>query len=325
MRCVELRSELKKRSLSDKGRKAILIERLESSIRQQNLETAETIQNLETAKTLRPQKRHGSTFRSALPYKICTSYYVVKEELGRGGGAAVFRAASRKTQNEFALKKFFNGMDSESELLHEISMMNKLSHPRFVRLIEAFQDGKNVVIIQELIRGGELFTRLEKLSNYTENDARECIKKLLEGMQFMHSANIAHIDLKPENILLKSEDNHTDIKIADLGEAQFVPKSGLSGLHGSPPYMAPEVVHPEKRFGLKADMWSIGVVTFILLSGYMPFDADTQQELFDRILECDCVFTEIWDDVSPDAKDFVQKLLCIDPAKRLSCEEALVR
>jgi len=174
------------------------------------------------------------------------------------------------------------------------------------------------------MKGGELFDRIVSKSFYNEKEARDVCKILFEAIGFCHEKSVAHRDLKPENLLLLSEDNDSEIKIADFGFAKKVlTPNSLTTQCGTPGYVAPEILEGV-AYDQKSDMWSLGVIIYILLGGYPPFIEQNQRELFRKIRKGQYEFHEdYWGSVSADAKDLISKLLTVDPAKRLSASGAL--
>mmetsp|Transcript_22289 Transcript_22289/g.38253 ORF Transcript_22289/g.38253 Transcript_22289/m.38253 type:complete len:233 (-) Transcript_22289:361-1059(-) len=172
--------------------------------------------------------------------------------------------------------------------------------------------------------GGELFDRIVAKSYYNEKEARDVCKILFEAIGHCHKNSVAHRDLKPENLLLRSEDNDSEIKIADFGFAKKVlTPNSLTTQCGTPGYVAPEILEGV-AYDTKSDMWSLGVIVYILLGGYPPFIEQNQRELFRKIRKGNYEFhEEYWGSVSADAKDLISCLLTVQPAKRLSAEEAL--
>ena len=172
--------------------------------------------------------------------------------------------------------------------------------------------------------GGDLFDRIGKLSNYSEECARDLVYQLLRGVSYLHENNIAHCDLKPRNLLLKDKEDDTSVVLADFGFATrvFAPRS-IKKQCGTPYFVAPEIILGE-GYDTKADMWSVGVIVYSLLSGSLPFNGRNHLELYKAILTQKCSFDEeIWGGISDGAKDFVEKLLVLDPSKRFSAQDAL--
>ncbi|CAM9242759.1 unnamed protein product, partial [Choristocarpus tenellus] len=171
---------------------------------------------------------------------------------------------------------------------------------------------------------GELFDRIVSKVVYNEKEARDLVCTLLEAVKYCHDRGIVHRDLKPENLLLVSEDNDALVKVADFGFAQkFMPDIGLTTQCGTPGYVAPEILM-RKKYNQAVDMWSVGVITYVLLGGYPPFHDENQTKLFMKIKKGVYVFhPEYWSDISSEAKDLISKMLTVDPKKRITASEAL--
>eukprot|EP00567_Pseudictyota_dubia_P001871 CAMPEP_0197464540 /NCGR_PEP_ID=MMETSP1175-20131217/64075_1 /TAXON_ID=1003142 /ORGANISM="Triceratium dubium, Strain CCMP147" /LENGTH=422 /DNA_ID=CAMNT_0043000521 /DNA_START=3 /DNA_END=1272 /DNA_ORIENTATION=- len=199
-----------------------------------------------------------------------------------------------------------------------------MDHPNIIRLYDVYEEPQYYYLVTEIVRGGELFDRVVSKSYYNEKEARDVCKILLTTLAYCHRNRVAHRDLKPENLLLLSEKNDTDIKLADFGFAKKVTSEKcLTTQCGTPGYVAPEILEGDP-YGTKADMWSIGVIVYILLGGYPPFIEENQKLLFRKIRAGDFEFhVEYWDQVSKDAKDLISALITVDPSKRLSAEQAL--
>jgi len=175
----------------------------------------------------------------------------------------------------------------------------------------------------ELMPGGELFDRIVKRQYYKERDAQQVVRTLAGVLAYLHKQNIVHRDLKPENILLKSKDDDDDIKIADFGFVARVKPNGLSTTCGTPAYVAPEIISG-KLYGTSVDMWSFGVICYILLCGYPPFHHQNQNQLFRIVKRGEFKFdSPYWDPVSAGAKDLIRGLLQIDVSKRLTAQQVL--
>lgn len=181
-------------------------------------------------------------------------------------------------------------------------------------------------IVLELISGGELFDRICEKAKYTEREARKVMWMLTSALAYAHGKNIVHRDLKPENILLKSKDDDTSIKLADMGFAKILtrPNQLMTTPCGTPGYVAPEVIGTNPSYGPKCDVWSLGVIFYILLCGYPPFSDDDQNALFKMIRSGKYSMDPAeWGVISDSAKDLVRRILVVDPDKRLSAQEIL--
>ena len=154
-----------------------------------------------------------------------------------------------------------------------------MSHPNIVQLINFYDEPKQYLIVMEYLEGGELFDRIVKKSFYNEKEARDLAFIMLSAVKYMHDLNVVHRDLKPENLLLKSVSDDADVKIADFGFAAYSKGDDLKEQCGTPGYVAPEIL-ARKPYGKAVDMWSVGVITYILLGGYPPFHHENQKELF---------------------------------------------
>lgn len=260
--------------------------------------------------------------------------YYVFDVIGTGTYATVRRAVSIKTKQEVAIKIIdrlkagsTNLTKSWKEQLNEATLLEKLDHPCIIKLLETVVTPEKLYIVMELAKGGELFDRL-LLGAYPESSAKELVRNIVHGIHYLHGKGIIHRDLKPENILLISASSEVDIKLADFGVAKEE-SGGRKTFCGSLAYIAPEVlqrkhtVHGTGKYGKSADMWSLGIVTYIILTGRPPFhessDLSTAQQL-DRLLK----FTQkTVSGLSMKAKHFLKSLLVIDPSLRMTSAEAL--
>ncbi|XP_042433380.1 CDPK-related kinase 3-like isoform X2 [Zingiber officinale] len=211
------------------------------------------------------------------------------------------------------------------DVRREVKILKFLSgHANLVKFYEAYEDDLNVYIIMELCGGGELLDRiLSKGGRYKEKDAKVVVIQILSVIAFCHLQGVVHRDLKPENFLFTTKDENAPMKIIDFGLSDFIrPDERLNDIVGSAYYVAPEVLH--RSYSTEADMWSIGVITYILLCGSRPFWAQTESGIFRSVLRADPNFEELpWPAVSLEAKDFVRRLLNKDYRKRMSAAKAL--
>ncbi|KAG9509790.1 Calcium/calmodulin-dependent protein kinase type 1, partial [Fragariocoptes setiger] len=245
-----------------------------------------------------------------------------------GAFSEVFLAANRNDPNELVAikcidKKAHRG--KEDSLESEIKVLRKLRHRNIVQLIDIYDDRTTVYLVMQLISGGELFDRIVEKGSYTEQDASNLIKQILEAVDYMHSQGVVHRDLKPENLLYFSPDDDSSIMISDFGLSRCEDAGIMSTACGTPGYVAPEVLS-QKPYGKAVDVWSIGVIAYILLCGYPPFydDEGIDENLFSQIMKGEFEFeSPYWDNISDSAKDFIRHLICVDPVKRYTCKQAL--
>jgi len=201
--------------------------------------------------------------------------------------------------------------------------MAKLHHPYIVEMYEAFDTPKYTYLVLELVTGGEL---LEELINrdkpYTEKEAMHYISQILKAVEYMHSMGVAHRDLKPENLLLDA--SKQNVKISDFGLSKDFEKGGeMMTSCGTATYVAPEVLMAT-GYDPICDVWSVGVITYVLLSAHIPFDGQTENQVFQKILRAQFRFpSPMWDDISEEAKDFIRKIFVVDPKKRMSVSDCL--
>ncbi|KAJ8271406.1 hypothetical protein COCON_G00102650 [Conger conger] len=211
------------------------------------------------------------------------------------------------------------GMKDRDEVKNEICVMNQLDHVNLIQLYDAFESRTNLTLVMEYVEGGELFDRIVD-ENYqlTELDTIVFMQQICEGMYYLHQQYILHLDLKPENILCVSTTGN-QIKIIDFGLARkYRPREKLKVNFGTPEFLAPEVVNYE-FVSFPTDMWSVGVITYMLLSGLSPFLGDNDTETMNNILHSNWDFdAEAFENVSEEAKDFVSRLLIPEKCSRLS-------
>ncbi|XP_064634593.1 myosin light chain kinase, smooth muscle-like isoform X2 [Lineus longissimus] len=253
--------------------------------------------------------------------------YDVKEFLGSGKFGEVKACVEKSTGKDFAAK-FINTytQDDKKGVMTEVEVMKKLQHPRLLQLYDVYDSSdkrKEMCLILELISGGELFERVVDDDFFlTERACMMFVKQIIDGVAHMHSVNVLHLDLKPENILCLTKKGNA-IKIIDFGLAHFYdPKKKLMVLAGTPEFVAPEVVKYE-GVSHATDMWSVGVICYVLLSGLSPFMGDSDMETLGNVTACDWSFDfKEFEEISDTAKDFISKLLVADPKKRMTSEES---
>jgi len=211
------------------------------------------------------------------------------------------------------------------DVRREVRILSSLTgHNNLVQFYDAFEDEDNVYIVMELCKGGELLDRiLARGGKYSEEDAKVVMVQILSVVSFCHLQGVVHRDLKPENFLFSSKDENSPLKVIDFGLSDFVkPDERLNDIVGSAYYVAPEVLH--RSYGTEADMWSIGVIAYILLCGSRPFWARTESGIFRAVLKAEPSFDEApWPTLTAEAKDFVKRLLNKDYRKRMTASQAL--
>ncbi len=214
--------------------------------------------------------------------------------------------------------------DDEAALQVEVAILERVDHPNIVRMRQVFDCPKTFYMVMELMTGGELFDRIVEKEKYSEEEARRVMEKLAEALVYCHSQGIVHRDLKPENLLYESEDDDANIKIADFGLAKLVSEADMMATAcGTPGYVAPEILCGTP-YDEKCDMWSLGVILYILLCGFPPFYDENNAELFSQIKSGNYDYpSPYWDDVSAGAKSLIDGLLVVDPSARLSAAEVL--
>eukprot|EP00092_Neocalanus_flemingeri_P008588 GFUD01009254.1.p1 GENE.GFUD01009254.1~~GFUD01009254.1.p1 ORF type:complete len:362 (-),score=47.39 GFUD01009254.1:688-1773(-) len=259
--------------------------------------------------------------------------YDLKDVLGTGAFSQVRLAESKEDGQMYAVKiidkKALKG--KEDSLENEIRVLKRLKHPNIVALLEVFEDKTKVCLVMELVTGGELFDRIVEKGSYSEKDAADLIKQVLSAVAYMHEEGVVHRDLKPENLLYYSSssniksgpDAESKIMISDFGLSKMEESGVMATACGTPGYVAPEVL-AQKPYGKAVDVWSIGVISYILLCGYPPFYDENDANLFAQILKGEFEFdSPYWDDISEEAKDFIRSLMCVNVEHRLTCHTAL--
>uniref|UniRef100_A0A8C1PLD1 calcium/calmodulin-dependent protein kinase n=1 Tax=Cyprinus carpio TaxID=7962 RepID=A0A8C1PLD1_CYPCA len=267
----------------------------------------------------------------AMASTTCTRFtdeYQLYEELGKGAFSVVRRCMKISTGQEYAAKiintKKLSARDHQ-KLEREARICRLLKHPNIVRLHESISEEGVHYLIFDLVTGGELFEDIVAREYYSEADASHCIQQILESVNHCHLNGIVHRDLKPENLLLASKLKGAAVKLADFGLAIEVQgdQQAWFGFAGTPGYLSPEVLRKEP-YGKPVDMWACGVILYILLVGYPPFWDEDQHRLYQQIKAGAYDFpSPEWDTVTPEAKDLINKMLTINPAKRITAAEAL--
>ncbi|XP_046514049.1 myosin light chain kinase, smooth muscle isoform X5 [Equus quagga] len=254
-----------------------------------------------------------------------SDFYDIEERLGSGKFGQVFRLVEKKTGKIWAGKFFKAYSAKEKETIRqEIGIMNCLHHPKLVQCVDAFEEKANIVMVLEIVSGGELFERIiDEDFELTERECIQYMRQISEGVQYIHKQGIVHLDLKPENIMCVNKTG-TRIKLIDFGLARKLENAGsLKVLFGTPEFVAPEVINYEP-ISYATDMWSIGVICYILVSGLSPFMGDNDNETLANVTSATWDFDdEAFDEISDDAKDFISNLLKKDMKNRLDCTQCL--
>ncbi|UJR09328.1 hypothetical protein I4U23_013571 [Adineta vaga] len=274
---------------------------------------------------------------SSIP-DVVREKYIVSKEIGRGAYGEVKLCFIRGTCNRFAMKiiakKHFTILGAQAhsfnqQIQSECKILQELDHPCIIRVYDIYDTSNAVYIILELVEGGELFDRIVANAQFDEATSKFLFRQMCLGVKYLHDRSITHRDLKPENVLLTLPDtNETLVKITDFGLSRFINETSLMKTFcGTPNYLAPEVLSTrgEASYTNKVDVWSLGVILYICLVGYPPFsESISGTPLNDQIIQGLYTFpNEFWSDVSESVKDLIRKMMCTDPAKRLTMDDVL--
>jgi serine/threonine protein kinase len=267
---------------------------------------------------------------SALQKTLAPCDYKNGNNVGEGSYAIVKEAIHVKTGKTYAVKvinkKLMRG--KEFMILNEIEILKRVSkgHPNIVTLYDYFETPNNLYLVMDLCTGGELFDRIYNRGHYYEADAADIVRTVCSAVAYLHEKNIVHRDIKAENMLFKGKEENAPLLIADFGLSKIIDNqiTVLMTTCGTPGYMAPEVI-ARTGHGKPVDMWSIGVLTYFLLCGYTPFDGQRMDEEVHNILAGNYKFEPVqyWFAVSETARDFIRKLLVVNPNLRMTAKQAL--
>eukprot|EP01006_Ploeotia_vitrea_P006548 TRINITY_DN13714_c0_g1_i1.p1 TRINITY_DN13714_c0_g1~~TRINITY_DN13714_c0_g1_i1.p1 ORF type:complete len:495 (-),score=59.01 TRINITY_DN13714_c0_g1_i1:125-1609(-) len=287
--------------------------------------------------------------------------YSIEEALGSGSYAEVYRCTHKKTGQNYAVKiinKAKAGPKGIKTTQNEVEILKALNHPNVINVKDYFESNSSMYIVLEIVSGGELFDKIVELKHYSEHLAAKLIRHIVITLKYLHDNKVCHRDLKPENLLLKTrlkktvpvdeqgnvqaasqeeqkevEDILTSIKLVDFGFAIAFEhgKRTLTECCGTPNFIAPEILEygifktTREGYNEKCDMWSTGVLTYILLCGYPPFHANNRSQMFKKIVEGRYTYHKntVWEKISPEAKEFISRLLQTSVEKRMSAQEAL--
>jgi calcium/calmodulin-dependent protein kinase I len=261
--------------------------------------------------------------------------YEIGKTLGEGSFAIVKAGVHKASGKKVAIKivdkrdKIFDATSLEQE----IETMKAVKHPSCVVLHDIFDECTKTYLVLDLVTGGTVMDRIIAIDHFSEQDAATVTEEVLGAVKYLHSIGITHRDIKPENLLYASDDpsspHYNTIKVADFGLSKFVSETSLMRTTcGTPSYVAPEVLDPNlpftKGYGPEVDLWSLGVVLYIMLCGFPPFYDDSTSLLFQQIRKGKFSFpSPYWDQVSSDAKDLVSNVLVVQAAKRYTAQQCL--
>ncbi|XP_035783771.1 serine/threonine-protein kinase GL21140-like [Anopheles albimanus] len=270
---------------------------------------------------------NGGIHPDSLPLEL-QAKYTLGSVIGDGNFAVVLKLKDKQKHTEYALKIIDKSKCSGKDhyLAAEIRVMKKLNHPYIIQLVHDIETMKNMYLVLELVRGGDLFDAITRVTRFSENQSKIMMKHLASAMSYLHSLSIVHRDIKPENLLveLDSDGNVVLLKLGDFGLACEVTEPLLS-ICGTPTYVAPEILM-ESGYGVKIDVWAAGIILYILLCGFPPFvSPDNQQEqLFDAILNGYFDFpAPYWNNIGDSVRDLIINMLQSDPELRFSSEDIL--
>jgi calcium-dependent protein kinase len=258
--------------------------------------------------------------------KISEFYQIEKKKLGEGSFGSVNRAKNLSTGAVRACKTISKAHMTNAERFEaEIALMKIMDHPNIIKLHETFEDHRNIYLIMELCSGGELFDRIIEAKHFTEVQAAILMQQIIQAIYYMHQKKVCHRDLKPENFLFatKGPIDKSLLKIIDFGMSRkFEPGQVLKTKVGTPYYVAPEVC--AGKYDHMSDLWSCGVLMYVLLCGYPPFSGDTDAEVLGKVRLGNFTFPSAdWNNISQDAKDLISQLLKMNTRDRVNAEQAL--
>lgn len=253
--------------------------------------------------------------------------YAIIKEIGKGNFATVYLAEETESHAQFAIKfidkEYMNHCPGGvSAILNEVVIMKKINHPYILKLHRVYEDRNFIYLVLEYLKGGDLFHRLQKKEKFSESTAARFIVNLLESLKYLHASHIVHRDLKLENLLMMTNESDVDFKVCDFGLA-YLSSSDQNLRCGSPGYAAPEILH-KKPYNQKVDIFSAGVILYIILSGRSPFRGQTVKEILKQNSICRVSFHDkCWDSISEKGKHMILSLTNPNPTLRFSAEQAL--
>lgn len=262
--------------------------------------------------------------------RVVGRYYRLGRVLGEGAFSKVLFGEDVYTSEMFAVKEIdkHRSLATRDVALSEVDIMRRVSHPNIVNTYDIFVSLSHLYLVIEFMQGGELFDIIAEQGHLSERNASQVIRDIIVAVRYLHANGVVHCDIKPENILCKTKTWPLEVKVCDFGLASIVetadvPNASMTAMSGTPGYVAPEVIR-RKQYGPPVDMWAVGVILYILLSGRMPFYGRSDVETLRRTALGQYSFPEReWRNISDDAKSLVRSLLQLNPEKRLTAEAAL--
>lgn len=261
------------------------------------------------------------------------SYHVDTKVLGTGHHGSVRQCINRTNGQKYAVKSIRKNDPAVKPggLAREIMLLKEMKHQSIIQLVDVFEDAEYIHLVTDLCEGGELFDKIVEKSSadngvpcFEEHEAASIMLQILNAVSYMHNRGIVHRDIKPENILFDSKDTDSPIKLIDLGLARkhYGIEPPMTTVVGTPYYIAPDVL--KKSYDKSCDLWSVGVIAYILLCGYPPMNGANNSEVYEAVRRGRYRFpSSEWVHTSRESRDFIRKLLQKDPSKRMTAEEAL--
>jgi len=258
--------------------------------------------------------------------KLTDFYDLDKKKLGEGSFGAVYKAKNKSTGAPRAVKSIAKAqMKNMEKFKNEINIMKMMDHPNIIKLYESFEDHKNIYLVMELSTGGELFDRIIDAGHFTEVQAAILMQQIIRAIFYMHDNHVVHRDLKPENFIFSTKDpiEKSLLKIIDFGlSCTFKEGDVLTTKAGTPYYVAPQVL--AGKYDQLSDLWSCGVIMFVLLCGYPPFFGESDADVLSKVRLGNFSFAEAdWKNISEDAKNLIRMMLKMNPRDRYTAEQAL--
>jgi len=253
--------------------------------------------------------------------------YQIREQLGSGAFGEVRKVVHKKSGLTRAAKilcKDAISTEEHSKLITEVQLLTSLDHPHILKMYEMYEDKNKYYIISEYLEGGELFERIIQNDRFSEKDAAKIMKQILSAIAYCHKHHIVHRDLKPENLVYDCKDDNANLKVIDFGTAKtFTPDNKMNETYGTAYYIAPEVLN--LSYTEKCDVWSCGVIMYILLSGTPPFNGRDDRDILRKVKSGKYGFDDpVWANVSKEAKKLIKRMMEVDQTKRASAQEALI-